>query len=42
MNASDLNMELVSDGLEVCHFCSQFRKLDVNGCSQSCSKVGWA
>jgi len=42
MDASDLDVELVSDSLEICHFGSELRQLDVNRCSQGSSEVGWA
>jgi len=42
MNSSNLDVELVSDSLEVCHFGSELRQSDVNRCSQGSSEVGWA
>jgi hypothetical protein len=42
MDASDLDVELVSDSLEICHFGSELRQLDVDRCSQGSSEVGWA
>lgn len=42
MDSSDLYVELVCDSLELVHFNAKVRKSDVNGCSQSCAKVGGA
>lgn len=42
VNTSDLNVVLVGDLLEFGHVLHEFWKLDVDGGSQSGTKVGWA
>ena len=42
MNTSDLNIILVSDGIELSLVLSQKRKLDMDRGSQGSTKVGWA
>ncbi len=42
VDASDLNVELVSDLLELSHLGTELWKSNVNRCSQSRTEVGWA
>ena len=42
VDATDLDMELVGDGLELWHSGSKLRQLDMNRGSQGSSKVGRA
>jgi hypothetical protein len=42
VDSSDLNMELVGDGVELFLVLHELWKLDVHGSSESGSEVGWA
>lgn len=42
MYATNLYVELVSDGFEKAWFLTEVGQVDVNGGTQSCSKVCWA
>ncbi len=42
VGASDLNIILVSDWLELSHIFSKVREMDVNWSSESGSKISWA
>ncbi len=42
MDASNLDVELVCNLLELSHLCTELWKSDVNRCSQSRTEVSWA
>lgn len=42
MDASNLDMELVGNLLELSHLGSEFWKSNVHRSSQSCAEIGWA
>ena len=42
MNASNLDVVLVSNSLELRHSSAKLGKFDVDGCTESCTKISWA
>jgi len=42
MDASDLDVEFVGNSLEVCHFSTELRELNMDRCSKGSSEISWA
>ena len=42
VDSSDLNVEFVSNFVELLFVLSKHWEFNVDGCSESCTKIGWA